>query len=42
MIIRGVGVEGGINVLDEYFSYVTEHVHVAVSYDHQGGGGGVY
>ena len=27
MIIRGVG--GCINVLDEYFPYVTEHVHIA-------------
>ena len=28
MIIRGVGVGGCINVLDEHFSDVTEHVHV--------------
>ena len=29
MVIRGVGVGGCINVLDEYFPYVTEHVHIA-------------
>ena len=40
-MIRGVGVGGCINALDEHFSYVTEHVHVAHAVcDHQGGGGG--
>ena len=41
MIIRGWGC---VNVLDEYFPYVPEHVAVVnklhmLSYDHQGGGG---
>ena len=43
MIIRGVGVGGRcINVLDEHFSCIMEHVLYTLhmlSYDHQGGGG---
>ena len=31
-----------INVLDEYFPYVTEHVHVAHAVVWSSGGGGVY
>ena len=43
MIIRGWGC---VNVLDEYFPYVPEHVAVVnklhmLSYDHQGGWGGI-
>ena len=46
MVIRGLG--GCINVLDEYVTYVTQHVSVVkalhmLSYGHQGvrGGGGI-
>ena len=41
MIIRGVGMGGCISVLDEHFSYVPEHAHVAHAVVWSPGGWGV-